>query len=144
MRNKYLKQVLAAHGKDDDETWSSITVNDGSVQHLDFLTDAEKSVFKTAFEMDQMWVIEHAGDRAEFICQAQSINLFLPADVHKKRLHELHFYAWEKGVKSLYYCRSKSIQRAEVVSFPKKKAEAAEAVAKVEEPKYEECFACQG
>lgn len=143
VRNKYLKALLAEHGKDDEDTWTSITVNDGSVQHLDFLDDADKSVFKTAFEMDQAWVIEHAADRAEFVCQAQSVNLFLPADVHKKELHELHFNAWKKGVKSLYYCRSKSIQRAEIVSFThaaeKKTREAAE-----ETEKYDECFSCQG
>lgn len=144
VRNKYLAKALEAYGKNDEETWSSITVNDGSVQHLDFLSDDEKAVFRTAFEMDQMWLIEHAGDRAEFICQAQSLNLFLPADVHKAKLHELHFMAWKKGVKSMYYCRSKSIQRAEVVSFPAGKAKPADAVAKAEAPAEEECFACQG
>lgn len=113
VRNKYLKELLAEKGHDDDDTWSSISVNEGSVQHLDFLTDDEKDVFKTAFELDQRWVVEHAADRAPFICQAQSINVFLPADVHKRDLHQIHMEAWKKGVKSLYYCRSKSIQRAE-------------------------------
>ncbi len=113
VRNKYLKRLLAEKGRDDEETWSSITVNEGSVQHLDFLSDEEKAVFKTAFELDQRWIIELAGDRAPMICQSQSLNLFLPADVHKRDLHQLHFQAWKKGVKSLYYCRSKSIQRAE-------------------------------
>src|SRR3546814_4106959 len=80
---------------------------------LDFLSDDEKDVFKTAFELDQRWLIVHAGDRAGFICQAQSLNVFVPADVHKRDLHQIHFQAWKKGVKSLYYCRSKSIQRAE-------------------------------
>lgn len=147
VRNKHLKKLLAEKGEDTDETWSSITVNDGSVAHLDCLTDDEKAVFKTAFEMDQMWLIEHAGDRASYICQAQSLNLFLPADVHKKRLHQLHFAAWEKGVKSLYYCRSKSIARAEVVSFPKKGSEPMPAVASQKNGttgQEEECFACQG
>jgi len=116
VRNKYLKQLLGERGRDDVETWSSITTNEGSVQHLDFLTDDEKGVFKTAFELDQHWVIEHAADRAPFICQAQSVNVFLPADVHKRDLHQIHFQAWKKGVKSLYYCRSKSMQRAEVVA----------------------------
>ena len=108
-----MKALLAEKGKDDDDTWSSITVNEGSVQHLDFLSDDEKDVFKTAFELDQRWLVDHAGDRAEFICQSQSLNVFLPADVQKKTLHDVHWRAWEKGVKSLYYCRSKSVARAE-------------------------------
>ena len=113
VRNKFLKALLAEKGRDDDDTWSSITVNEGSVQHLDFLSEDEKDVFKTAFELDQRWLIDHAGDRAEFICQSQSLNVFLPADVQKKTLHDVHWRAWEKGVKSLYYCRSKSVARAE-------------------------------
>jgi ribonucleoside-diphosphate reductase alpha chain len=113
VRNKYLKALLAEKGRDDDDTWSSITVNEGSVQHLDFLSQDEKDVFKTAFELDQRWLIDHAGDRAEYICQSQSLNVFLPADVHKKVLHDVHWRAWKKGVKSLYYCRSRSVARAE-------------------------------
>ena len=116
VRNRYLKKLLIEKGKDNQEIWSSITTNEGSVQHLEFLSDEEKDVFKTAFELDQRWVIELAGDRSEFICQSQSINVFLPSDVHKKTLHDIHWSAWKKGVKSLYYCRSKSIQRAEAVS----------------------------
>ena len=96
--------------------WSSITVNEGSVQHLDFLSDDEKAVFKTAFELDQRWIIDLAGDRAPYVCQSQSVNVFLPADVHKKTLHEIHWRAWKRGMKSLYYCRSRSIQRADVVA----------------------------
>lgn len=116
VRNRHLKQVLASYGQDTDETWRSITLNKGSVQHLDFLTDLEKDVYKTAFELDQRWVVEHAADRAPHIDQGQSVNLFLPADVHKKDLHEIHFTAWKKGLKGLYYLRSLSIQRAENVS----------------------------
>ena len=116
VRNKYLKQLLAAKGQDTDEVWSSITVNEGSVQHLDFLSDDEKAVYKTAFELDQRWIIDLAGDRAPYICQSQSVNVFLPADVHKKTLHEIHWRAWKRGMKSLYYCRSRSIQRADVVA----------------------------
>ncbi len=116
VRNKYLKQLLAEKGQDTDEVWTSITVTEGSVQHLNFLSDDEKEVFKTAFELDQRWLVELAGDRAAHICQSQSLNVFLPADVHKKVLHDIHFLAWKKGVKSLYYCRSKSIQRADIVS----------------------------
>lgn len=113
VRNRHLKVLLAEKGHDDDDTWSSIAVNEGSVQHLDFLSQDEKDVFKTAFELDQRWLIEHAADRAPHICQAQSLNIFLPANVHKRDLHQIHYLAWKKGVKSLYYCRSKSIQRAE-------------------------------
>lgn len=143
VRNKFLKELLAEKGMDDDETWSSITTNEGSVQHLDFLTDDEKDIFKSAFEIDQRWVIEHAADRAEFICQAQSVNLFLPADVHKRDLHTLHFDAWKKGVKSLYYCRSKSIRRAQVVSFSDTGRKKLDAMTQNDQPKYEECIACQ-
>ena len=113
IKNKYLKALLQERGQDTDEVWSSITVNGGSVQHLGFLTDDEKAVFKTAYEIDQRWLIDLAADRTPYVCQAQSLNLFLPSDVHKKTLHDLHFSAWKKGVKSLYYKRSKSIQRAE-------------------------------
>ena len=116
VKNRHLKILLSEKGKDTDAIWSSITTHEGSVQHLDFLSDDEKDVFKTAFELDQRWVIDLAGDRAEFICQSQSVNVFLPADVEKKMLHDIHWQAWKKGVKSLYYCRSKSIQRAEAIS----------------------------
>ena len=116
VRNKYLKKVLEKYNKNDDETWSTITTNQGSVEHLDFLTQNEKDVFKTAFEIDQKWIIELGAERTPYVSQAQSINIFLPADVHKKELHQIHFQAWKKGLKSLYYCRSKSIQRAENVN----------------------------
>ncbi|MBC9208088.1 ribonucleoside-diphosphate reductase subunit alpha [Roseomonas aerophila] len=157
VRNPSLKKVLAKHGRDDEETWTSITVNKGSVQHLDFLDEQEKAVFKTAFELDQRWVVEHAADRTPYICQSQSVNLFLPADVHKRDLHQIHFQAWKKGVKSLYYCRSLSIQRADAISEkvavqPKLGlAESLEAVLPLttavappaESTDYEECLACQ-
>jgi len=116
VRNKYLEKILDNYEKNNEEIWSSITTNQGSVSHLDFLTDLEKNVFKTAFELDQKWIIELGADRTPYISQAQSINIFLPADVHKKELHQIHFQAWKKGLKSLYYCRSKSIQRAENVN----------------------------
>ena len=141
VRNRYLKKILEKHGKDNAETWSSITTNQGSVVHLDFLTDHEKEVFKTAFELDQKWIIELGADRTSYISQAQSINIFLPADVHKKELHQIHFQAWKKGLKSLYYCRSKSIQRAENVNNG-----LSTAVLKNEEKEdnnYEECLSCQ-
>ena len=146
VRNRYLQKLLEKYDKNNDETWSSITTNQGSVSHLDYLTELEKDVFKTAFEVDQQWIIELSGDRTPYISQAQSINLFLPADVHKKTLHKIHFDAWKKGLKSLYYCRSKSIQRAENVNDAKstdilnnvyKKNKTAE------ETEYEECLSCQ-
>ena len=150
VRNPYLKAMLAEKGKDTDEIWSSITTSEGSVQHLDFLTEDEKAVFRTAFEIDQRWIIEHAGDRSDAICQSQSINLFLPADIHKRDLHQLHYQAWKKGVKSLYYCRSKSIQRAEVVANKDDAQFTVPYMGKVNggdqpaEPiDYEECLACQ-
>ena len=128
-------------GKNDDETWSTITTNQGSVKHLDFLTDHEKDVFKTAFELNQKWIVELGADRTPYISQAQSINLFLPADVHKKELHEIHFQAWKKGLKSLYYCRSKSIQRAENIN-DKLSTNATKNESK-EDKEYEECLSCQ-
>lgn len=148
VRNKHLKKILMQYGKDDEDTWTSITVNSGSVMHLEFLTDEEKDVFKTAFELDQRWLIEHGADRTPYICQAQSLNVFLPADVHKRDLHMVHYMAWKKGIKSLYYCRSKSLQRAEVVSLPTKDTAAAVMGAALKAtgtdgPKYEECLACQ-
>jgi ribonucleoside-diphosphate reductase alpha chain len=155
VRNRHLQQLLAAKGRDDEETWSNITVNKGSVQHLDFLTDDEKAVFKTAFELDQRWVIEHAADRTPHICQSQSINVFLPANVHKRDLHQIHFQAWKKGVKSLYYCRSLSIQRADTVSEKVQRHEHGDAASRstpapaplvataASTTNYEECLACQ-
>ena len=151
VRNKHLKAVLAEHGRDDDDTWSSITTNEGSVQHLDFLSEDEKQIFKTAFELDQRWLIEHAADRASQICQSQSLNIFLPGDVHKRDLHQVHMLAWKKGVKSLYYCRSKSIQRSENVTSASSKNGVAtipllgrvNGDEQVNETDYEECLSCQ-
>ncbi|MBO6782523.1 MAG: ribonucleoside-diphosphate reductase subunit alpha [Alphaproteobacteria bacterium] len=144
VRSKALKKLLAEKGKDTDEVWSSITTNEGSVQHLDFLTQDEKDVFKTAFEIDQRWVIDLAADRSPYICQSQSLNVFLPADVHKRDLHQIHFQAWKKGVKSLYYCRSKSLQRSESVAalVPVTADDEADRAA-ASRNDYEECLACQ-
>jgi len=141
VRNRYLIKILEKYEKNDIETWSSITTNQGSVEHLDFLTRNEKDIFKTAFEIDQKWIIELGADRTANVSQAQSINIFLPADVHKKELHQIHFQAWKKGLKSLYYCRSKSIQRAENVNnnlptnVTKNESN--------ENKDYEECLSCQ-
>ncbi|CAI9120691.1 ribonucleoside-diphosphate reductase subunit alpha [Brytella acorum] len=152
VRNRHLKTLLAEKGQDTDAVWSSITLSKGSVQHLDFLTQDEKDVYKTAFELDQRWVVEHAADRAPFICQAQSVNLFLPADVHKRDLHQIHYLAWKRGLKSLYYCRSLSVQRADTVSTMAIKSDIMKdddvvpviaAAPKTTGTDYEECLACQ-
>ena len=149
VKNVALQRILSEKGLDTDETWASILEHEGSVQHLDCLSDDEKSIFRTAFEIDQRWVIELAADRAPYICQGQSVNVFIPGDVDKWDLHMLHWTAWEKGVKSLYYCRSKSVQRAGFANGKKAEAEAPaetgvaammQAAAKTD---YEECLACQ-
>jgi len=149
VKNPYLEQLLDGKGLNTEATWLSILEHEGSVQHLDGLTDDEKSVFKTAFELDQRWIIELSADRSPEICQAQSINVFLPGDVDKWDLHMLHWSAWERGVKSLYYLRSKSVQRAAFAGAEDKTADGTEtdlnqpdlfAAAKTD---YEECLACQ-
>ncbi|GAN77023.1 ribonucleoside-diphosphate reductase subunit alpha [Acidisphaera rubrifaciens HS-AP3] len=152
VRNRHLQRLLAERGHDNDDVWSSITLSKGSVQHLPFLTDDEKAVFKTALEMDQRWVIEHAADRTPFVCQSQSVNLFLPANVHKRDLHQIHMMAWKRGLKSLYYCRSLSIMRADNVS--EAVVRPGDLLAATLDPApttpppaarvdYEECLACQ-
>ena len=145
VRNKYLEKVLEKYNKNNDEIWSSITTNQGSVMHLDFLSKEEKDTFKTAFELDQKWIVELGADRTPHISQAQSINLFLPADVHKKELHQIHFQAWKKGLKSLYYCRSKSIQRAENINSGSSTDIEMNVYKNKEnqETEYEECLSCQ-
>jgi ribonucleoside-diphosphate reductase alpha chain len=148
VRNKYLKKVLQKYNKDTDEIWSTITTNQGSVSHLDFLTAEEKDTFKTAFEIDQRWIVELGADRTPHISQAQSINIFIPADIHKKDLHDLHFQAWKKGLKSLYYCRSKSIQRAENVNKGSstdvtKNVYSQDQESNNKSNNYEECLSCQ-
>ena len=145
VRNKYLEKILEKYNKNNDEVWSSITTNQGSVIHLDFLSKEEKDVFKTAFELDQKWIVELGADRTPNISQAQSVNLFLPADVHKKELHQIHFQAWKKGLKSLYYCRSKSIQRAENINnaLPANIDLNGNKNQANEENEYEECLSCQ-
>jgi ribonucleoside-diphosphate reductase alpha chain len=144
VRNPALTDVLARKGLNGEETWQSILAHDGSVQHLPGLDDNEKAVFRTAFEIDQRWVVELAGDRAPLICQGQSLNLYLRSDIHKWDLLMLHWMAWERGVKSLYYCRSKSVQRAGFAgvdgdntrAWPTRPLEA-------DANKYDECMSCQ-
>ncbi|MFZ2030501.1 MAG: ribonucleoside-diphosphate reductase subunit alpha [Vitreimonas sp.] len=143
VKNPYLEQLFEEKGMNTEAVWSSILKNEGSVQHLEFLSDDEKAVFKTAFEIDQRWIIELAADRTPLICQSQSLNIFIPGDVDKWDLHMLHWMAWERGVKSLYYCRSKSVQRAGFAG-----EDAKELVADIDQPHvertdYEECLACQ-
>lgn len=140
VRNPYLQKTLAKKNADTAEVWQSIVEHEGSVAHLDMLDEFEKATFRTAFEIDQRWVIDLAADRTPFICQSQSLNLYLPADIDKWDLHMLHWTAWKRGVKSLYYCRSKSIQRAGFAG----QLEAKERVTvKTERTDYEECLACQ-
>ena len=147
VKNPYLEEILEAKGLNTDAVWNSILEHEGSVQHLDDLTDDEKEVFKTAFELDQRWVVELAADRTPEICQAQSVNLFIPGDVNKWDLHMLHWRAWEQGMKSLYYLRSKSVQRAAFAGSEDK----TEAEADPNQPDlfaaaptdYDECLACQ-
>lgn len=117
VKNPQLVNLLQEKEMDTEETWRSIAAEQGSVQHLDFLTEIEKDVFKTAFEIDQKALVLQAGDRQEHICQAQSLNVFLPADVDKKILHRVHFDAWKAGVKSMYYLRSTTAKRAENITY---------------------------
>lgn len=145
VRNPYLERLLEEKGLNTPAVWDTILENEGSVQHLDGLSGDEKDVFKTAFEIDQRWVVELAADRTPDICQSQSVNLFLPGDVDKWDLHMLHWMAWERGCKSLYYLRSKSVQRAAhagaAVVDPS--MHPAMALAAHEKTDYEECLACQ-
>ena len=120
-KNKYLDAIIRKESESHkegwyEETWSSIIANDGSVQHLDWLNDWNKDVFKTSMEIDQRWIVEHASDRQSYIDQAQSVNLFFRPDVNVKYLHAIHFMAWKMGLKTLYYCRSEKIGKADKVA----------------------------
>ncbi len=143
VKNPHLERVLIEKSKNTDAVWNSILEMEGSVQHLEFLDSDEKATFRTAFEIDQRWLIELAADRTPYICQATSLNLFLPADVEKWDLLMLHFRAWEMGVKSLYYLRSKSIQRAGFAGGVEADNTIAAPVMQVEVKNYDECLACQ-
>jgi ribonucleoside-diphosphate reductase alpha chain len=143
IKNPYLQELLKKKSKDSDAVWNSILEKGGSVQHLDFLDAEEKDTFKTSFEIDQRWLLELAGDRTPYVDQATSLNLFIPADVDKWDLLMLHFRAWELGIKSLYYLRSKSVQRAgfaggvEADNTPDLKQ------IELQSTDYDECLACQ-
>ena len=135
-KNKYLDRLLLSKGLSDteyDDVWQSIILHEGSVQHLDILTDKEKAVYKTAFEIDQRWVITHAGDRQQYICQGQSVNLFFPSGSDKAYVNQCHLQAWHAGLKSLYYLRTTAGSFAEKISKP--------VITKVNS---DECIACQG
>ncbi len=143
IKNPYLEKLLAEKSKNSDAVWNSILEQGGSVQHLDFLTPEEKDVYKTSFEIDQRWLIELAADRTPFIDQATSLNLFIPADVDKWDLLMLHFRAWELGIKSLYYLRSKSVQRAGFAGGVEADNTAEPAKYELPTTDYDECLACQ-
>lgn len=149
VKNPYLEKLLTEKSKNSDAVWNSILEHGGSVQHLDFLSQEEKDCYKTSFEIDQRWLLELAGDRTPYIDQAQSLNLFIPADVEKWDLLMLHFRAWELGIKSLYYLRSKSVQRAGFAGAEGQGGvEADNTLDKpqfslAESTDYDECLACQ-
>ena len=134
VKNKYLEKLLEKKEINNDKTWTSILANRGSVLHIKELSDYEKDTFKTAIEINQQWVIEHAADRQQYICQGQSVNVFVPADVNIKELHDIHMLAWKKKLKTLYYCRSEAIKRAELVSKKIERTIIPEA----------DCLACEG
>ncbi len=147
VKNKYLEEVLEEKGKNTDKVWTDIITNGGSVQHLSFLTDDEKAIFKTAIEIDQNRIVDQAGTRQRFLCQGQSVNLFFPAGAERKYLHEVHFNAWKREVKGLYYLRTETTQRAENVAEKVKRDalqdyQSQELVCEIESQ--EECVACQG
>ncbi|WP_254447684.1 ribonucleoside-diphosphate reductase subunit alpha [Sphingomonas sp. ID1715] len=143
IRNPYLEKLLAEKAKNSDAVWNSILEKGGSVQHLDFLTQEEKDCYKTSFEIDQRWLLELAADRTPYIDQSASLNLFIPADVEKWDLLMLHFRAWELGIKSLYYLRSKSVQRAGFAGGVEADNTPDLRQIEVEAKDYDECLACQ-
>ena len=143
VKNKYLEEVLEEKGKNTDKVWTDIITNGGSVQHLDFLTVDEKNVFKTAIEIDQMKIVDQAGTRQRFLCQGQSVNLFFSAGAERKYLHNVHFNAWQRGVKGLYYLRTETTQKAENVA-EKVQRDALKDYQTQELQSQEECVACQG
>ncbi|HYJ52089.1 MAG TPA: ribonucleotide-diphosphate reductase subunit alpha, partial [Allosphingosinicella sp.] len=143
IRNPHLERLLTEKSKNSEGIWSTILERGGSVQHLDFLTQEEKDVFKTSFEIDQRWLIELAADRTPFIDQATSLNLFIPADVDKWDLLMLHYRAWELGIKSLYYLRSKSVQRAGFAGGVEADNTPDLREIELQSTDYDECLACQ-
>jgi ribonucleoside-diphosphate reductase alpha chain len=147
-KNRYLDDLINRHCKseptaDYQEIWSSIIANDGSVQHLDWMSDWDKDVFKTGMEIDQRWLIQHASDRQEYIDQAQSVNLFFRPDSHIKYIHAVHFQAWKQKLKTLYYCRSDKIAKADKVS-KRIEREIIKEINLHDLTEGNECLACEG
>ena len=138
LKNKFLEAQLETLGMNTETVWTSIMANRGSVQHLD-IPEQLKEVFKTAVEIDQRWVIEHAADRQHYICQSQSLNLFFPADVSKQELHYIHMLAWKKEVKTLYYLRSEAWRRSDNLSQKMERYNF-----DFSKPVDTECLACEG
>lgn len=142
VRNKYLESLLDSKDRNTSETWHSILEHQGSVQHLDFLDEHEKAVFRTAFELDQRWLIDLSADRTPYICQGQSLNLFLSPDIDKWDLMMLHRLGWKSGLKSFYYVRSQSLQRAQFAGSDGNQKKKEDAMT-YERKDYDECLACQ-
>ena len=150
-KNPYLEKVLTDLGKSTDEVWSTIITSGGSVQHLDFLDDHVKNVFRTAIELDQHYLIKLAGDRQKYLCQGQSLNIFFPAGAEKKYLHSVHFQAWAQGCKGLYYLRTESSSKAENVSLKVEREKLDDIInpnsikfSNGSEEQQDECIACEG
>jgi len=143
-KNKYLEEELEAIGKNTEEVWSSIITNGGSVQHLDFLSDHIKAVFKTAIEINQDWVVYLAGSRQQYLCQGQSLNVFFPAGADKKYLHKVHYNAWKYGCKGMYYLRTESSNRAENVGQKVERDRLVEFAESQQTQEESACMACEG
>lgn len=141
IKNKYLEKLLIEKGLNTDEVWSQIVVAEGSVYGLEFLSDFEKSVFITAYEVNGRWIVEHAGTRQPHVCQAQSTNIFMHAGTTKQEMSDIHMMAWVKGLKSLYYCRAKAPTKAQVGTGGAQPLNAIQVRTTVE---FEECLSCQG
>jgi len=144
-KNRFLEKLLKTKVKEEElqDVWSSIMANDGSVAHLDILTDEEKAVFKTAMEIDQRWLVQHAADRQQYIDQAQSLNVFFRPDSDVKYVHAVHFMAWKLQLKTMYYCRSEKIGKADKV-FKKIEREIIKEIDLRSLAEGEECLACSG
>jgi ribonucleoside-diphosphate reductase alpha chain len=154
-KNRWLDKVIMKHLDPNDsaltpkgeqeyaDIWSSIIANDGSVQHLEWMDDWTKDVFKTSMEIDQRWLIQHASDRQEYIDQAQSVNLFFRPDSHIKYIHAVHFQAWKQKLKTLYYCRSDKIAKADKVS-KRIEREIIKEINLHDLTEGNECLACEG
>lgn len=148
VKNPHLEKIIVSYANENispdkkeewtKKQWKSVILSEGSVQHIDWMSDWDKKVFKTAFELDQRWIVDHAGDRQEFICQGQSVNLFFPAGTDKSIVNSVHVRAWKKKLKGLYYLRTNAGASAEKVSQ------------KVEQDKLQDfadpddCLSCQG